>query len=87
MFRRSSMRSNPGSLSLPTQALLSILGQLGKKAGERAACVKREWRDVVETAKTLGMYRTEVFYVAAGGREQRFHGVLSFHRSEGTLST
>ena len=39
------------SPKLPTSVLLSILGQLGKKAGERAACVKREWRDVVGTAK------------------------------------
>jgi hypothetical protein len=30
------------SPKLPTSVLLSILGQLGKKAGERAACVKRE---------------------------------------------
>jgi len=33
---------------------------VGKKAGERAACVKREWRDVVWTAKALGMYWTTV---------------------------
>jgi len=43
------------------------MGQLGQKAGERAACVKREWRDVVWTAKALGMYRTEVMFVTAGG--------------------
>jgi len=55
------------SPKLPTSVLLSILGQLGKKAGERAACVKREWRDVVGTAKALGMYRTKVFSVVAGG--------------------
>jgi hypothetical protein len=44
------------SPKLPTSVLLSILamGQLGRKAGERAACVKREWRDVVGTAKALG---------------------------------
>ena len=30
------------SPKLPTSVLLSILGQLGKKAGECAACVKRE---------------------------------------------
>jgi len=53
------------SPKLPTSVLLSILGQLGKKAGERAACVKREWRDVVGTAKALGMYRTKVFSVVA----------------------
>ena len=47
--------------------LLSIVSQLGKKAGERAACVKREWRDVVGTAKALGMYRTIVLSVAVGG--------------------
>ena len=28
---------------LPGCVLLSILGQLGKKAGQRAACVQREW--------------------------------------------
>ena len=55
------------SPKLPTSVLLSILGQLGKKAGERAACVKREWRDVVGTAKALGMYRVAVLSVAAGG--------------------
>jgi len=33
------------SPKLPTSVLLSILGQLGKKAGERAACVKRESED------------------------------------------
>jgi len=55
------------SPKLPTSVLLSILGQLGKKAGERAACVKREWKDVVQTAKALGMYRTTVLSVAAPG--------------------
>ena len=54
---------------LPTSVLLSILGQLGKKAGERAACVKREWRDVVGTAKALGMYDVKVLSVAVGGGE------------------
>jgi len=28
--------------------------------------VKREWRDVVGTAKALGMYRTTILSVAAG---------------------
>ena len=32
--------------------------------------MKREWRDVVETAKALGMYRIKVFYVAAAGGHQ-----------------
>jgi len=53
---------------LPTSVLLSILGQLGKKAGQRRAlCVKREWRDVAGTAKALGLYRTMVLSVAVGG--------------------
>jgi len=51
----------------PDSVLLSVCGQLGKKAGKRAACVKREWRDVVWTAKALGMYRTKVLSVAVGG--------------------
>ena len=55
------------SPKLPTSVLLSILGQLGKKAGERAACVKREWRSVVETAKALGMYKIKLLSVVAGG--------------------
>jgi len=55
------------SPKLPTSVLLSILGQLGKKAGERAACVKRDWRDVVGTAKALGMYKITVLFVAAAG--------------------
>jgi len=58
-----------GFLPDHSDPLLPILGQLGKKAGERAACVKREWRDVVRTAKALGMYRTTVLSVAAGGCE------------------
>ena len=41
---------------LPACALLSIVGQLEKRTGERAACVKRMWRGSVETAKRLGMY-------------------------------
>ena len=41
---------------LPTCVLLSIVGQVGKRTGERAACVKREWRGSVEAAKGLGMY-------------------------------
>jgi len=55
------------SPKLPTSVLLSIVGQLEKKAGERAACVKREWRDVMRTAKALGMYRATVLPVATGG--------------------
>ena len=46
------------------------MGQLGKKAGERAAGVKREWIDVVGTAKALGMYRTKVISVAVGGTDE-----------------
>jgi hypothetical protein len=38
----------------------------GKRAGERAACVKREWRDVVGTAKALGMYDVKVLSIAVG---------------------
>ena len=41
---------------LPACVLLSIVGQVGKRTGERAACVKREWRGSVEAAKALGMY-------------------------------
>jgi alpha-tubulin suppressor-like RCC1 family protein len=54
---------------VPDPHLLSILGQLGKKAGKRAACVKREWRDVVGTARGLGMKCswTELLSVAVGG--------------------
>ena len=55
------------SPKLPTSVLLSIVGQLGKKAGERAACVKLEWRDVVMMAKALGMYMITVLGVAVGG--------------------
>jgi len=54
------------SPKLPTSVLLSILGQLGKRPGERAACVKREWRSVVETAKALGMYKSKLLSVAVG---------------------
>jgi len=54
------------SFSLPTSVLLSILGLVGKKAGVRAACVKREWRDEVETATATGMYRGKVLSVATG---------------------
>ena len=41
---------------LPDSVLVSILGQLGKRVAGRAACVKREWRQTVETARALGMY-------------------------------
>jgi len=55
------------SPKLPTSVLLSILGQLGKRAGKRAACVKQAWRDVVATAKALGMYkRSKLLSVSAG---------------------
>jgi len=50
----------------PTLLLAKLPTSVGKKAGERAACVKREWRDVVGTAKALGMYTTTVLSVAAG---------------------
>jgi len=52
--------------------LLSIVGQLGRKAGERAACIKREWRDA--TAKALGMYSTTVISVATGGLDSATEG-------------
>jgi len=52
------------SPKLPTSVLVSILGRLGKKAAERAALVKR---DVVGTAKALGMYSTKLLSVAVGG--------------------
>jgi len=48
--------------------LLSILGQLGKRGGERAACVKRESRSVVETAKAMGMYETKRVSIAVGAQ-------------------
>jgi len=32
--------------------------------------VKREWRDVVGTAKVLGMYRINVLSLAAGGERR-----------------
>jgi len=32
--------------------------------------VKLEWRDVVETAKAVGMYRTTVLSVAMGGSDE-----------------
>ena len=37
---------------LPACVLLSVVGQLRKRAAERAACVKREWRGSVEGACT-----------------------------------
>ena len=33
-----------------------IVGQLWQRTGECAACLSREWRGYVETAKELGMY-------------------------------
>jgi hypothetical protein len=48
--------------------LLSIVGQVGKMTGERAACVNRDWRGLVEMAKALGMYKSKpLVSVAAGG--------------------
>jgi len=47
---------------------VSIVGRLGKKAAERAACVKREWRDEVGTAEALGMYKSKLLSVAVRGR-------------------
>jgi hypothetical protein len=39
---------------LPACVLLSIVGQLGKRTSERAACVNREWQGSAPTAKGLG---------------------------------
>jgi len=85
------------SPKLPTPVMLSIMGQLGKKAGERAACVQREWSDVVGTAKALGMYRAHrVVSVAVGGEENgesgftvivtAAHGVFSCGGEDGDES-
>jgi len=52
---------------LPSCVLLSIVGQLRKRAGESAACVSREWRGSVEMAKGLGMYAVKLLSVSAGG--------------------
>jgi len=53
---------------LPSCVLLSIVGQLGKRTGQRTACVKREWRDSVVAAKGLGMCKGKpLLSVAAGG--------------------
>jgi len=40
----------------PNWPVLSIVGQLWQRTGECAACLSREWRGYVETAKELGMY-------------------------------
>jgi len=40
--------------------------QLRKRTGKRAACVNREWRGLVETAKELGMYKRNLLSVVAG---------------------
>lgn len=56
------------SRQLPGCVLLSILGQLGKRAGQRAACVCQEWQGSVAAAKALGMYDLTVISVAAGER-------------------
>jgi len=55
------------SPKLPTSVLLSILGQAGKILGERAACVKREWRDVVGTAKARWGVHPEASALCRGG--------------------
>jgi len=52
---------------LPACVLLSIMGQLGKRVGGRAACVKREWQGSVETAKALGMYKGKPLLSVAAG--------------------
>ena len=54
------------SRQLSSCVLLSILGQLGKRAGQRAGCVCREWRGSVAAAKGMGMYDSKVISVAAG---------------------
>jgi len=46
---------------------VSNVGQLGKKASERVACVMREWRGSVETVMALGMYKRSLCSVAVGG--------------------
>jgi len=56
----SSRARAPALLSFaPKLPLFSIVGQLEKLVGERAACVKRELRGSVETAKVLGMYKSK----------------------------
>jgi len=45
---------------LPACVLLSIVGQVRKKAGQRAACVKREWQSSVETANCKGLRMYDV---------------------------
>ena len=72
------------SPKLPTSVLLSILGQLRKQAGKRAACVKREWTVTVRTAKEMGMYRSKALSVAAGGTDNL--GFMLFCTSEGVFS-
>ena len=52
---------------LPACVLLSIVGQLGRRTGQRAACVCREWRGSVAMAKGLGMYVVKLLSIAAGG--------------------
>jgi hypothetical protein len=47
--------------------------------------VKREWRDVVETAKALGMYRTTVLSVS--GEEEETTGAVSRYFLQRELST
>ena len=55
------------SPKLPACVRLSIMGELRKRTAERAACVCREWRRSVETAKGLGMYDVKLLTVAVGG--------------------
>ena len=52
---------------MPACVFLSIVGQLRKRTCKRAACVNREWRGSVETAKGLGMYDVKLLSVVAGG--------------------
>ena len=59
--RASSRSSSRGSPSRPSSRPQGCCQSwLGKKAGERAACVKTEWRDVEGTAKGLGMHDDKV---------------------------
>ena len=42
------------------------MGELKKRTAERTACVCREWRRSLETAKGLGKYDVKLLTVAAG---------------------
>ena len=57
---------------LPACVLLSIVGQVGRMTGERAACVNREWEGSAPTATGLGTDNVKLLSVMAGlGRWQR----------------